>query len=91
MSQAVSRWPFGVAEWFRPMSVHVRSVVDEVPRGLTFLRVLLFFHVTVIIPMLHTYVSSTSFYYQAEKRAKPGKLQKSHALSVIGKHRVERR
>jgi hypothetical protein len=56
MSQAVSRWTFRAEEWFRPMSVHVRSVVDEVPRGLTFPRVLLFFHVTIIIPMLHTYV-----------------------------------
>lgn len=88
MSEAVSRWPYRVKEWFRSMSVRVRSVVDEAALRQTFLQVLLFSHVSIIIPMFLTYVHLRVAITRWKNRRSLGIFQK--ALSVIGRHSVER-
>jgi hypothetical protein len=73
---------------FDPWSVHVKFVVDKVARDRFFSEYFCFPHVNIILQMLLIFIST--LLYQKDKRAKPGNLPESNALSEIGENWIEK-
>jgi hypothetical protein len=66
---------------FNPRSVHVRSVVRKVGRGLVFLRALRLRPVRVIPPMLHIHLCLNAALTRTKYVPSLGNLPTSNALS----------
>jgi len=62
---------------FRPVSVHLRYVLDTVILGQVFVRVFPLSVATEIPIILNTHLHLSTYYYQTDKRAKPGDLRRA--------------